>query len=46
MAAVILRAARRVFVATPAWEDYWRPCALGRGVEFEWRARALDRSRL
>lgn len=36
MAAALLRAASRVFVSTPAWEQYWRPYALGRDVEFEW----------
>jgi glycosyltransferase involved in cell wall biosynthesis len=36
MAAVMLRAARRVWVSIPAWERCWRPYALGRRVPFEW----------
>ena len=36
MAAVLLRAARRVFVSTPAWEKSWRPYSLGKDFAFEW----------
>jgi len=36
MAALLLRAARRVFVSTPAWEKSWRPYTLGKDIAFEW----------
>jgi glycosyltransferase involved in cell wall biosynthesis len=36
MAAILLRAARRVWVSIPAWERCWRPYALGRRVPFGW----------
>jgi glycosyltransferase involved in cell wall biosynthesis len=36
MAMVLLNAARRVWVSTPAWERRWRPYALGRPVPFTW----------
>lgn len=36
MTTALLAAARRVWVAIPAWERAWRPYALGRGVPFEW----------
>src|SRR5262249_39464703 len=31
-----LRAAQRVGVSVPAWEDCWRPWALGRHLRFTW----------
>ncbi|MEJ7810657.1 MAG: glycosyltransferase [Gemmatimonadaceae bacterium] len=36
MVAVLLRAARRVWVSIPAWKRAWRPYALGRPVPFTW----------
>ena len=36
MAALLLRAARRVWIAIPAWEPLWRPYALGKSVAFTW----------
>jgi glycosyltransferase involved in cell wall biosynthesis len=36
MTAVLLQAARRVWVAIPAWEVCWRPYALGRRIPFTW----------
>ncbi|MBI4519858.1 MAG: glycosyltransferase family 4 protein [Gemmatimonadetes bacterium] len=36
MTIVLLHAARRVWIAIPAWETRWRPYALGRQVPFAW----------
>ncbi|HEX7174735.1 MAG TPA: glycosyltransferase family 4 protein [Pyrinomonadaceae bacterium] len=36
MAAMLLLAARRVWVTTPAWGELLRPYALGRPVDFRW----------
>jgi glycosyltransferase involved in cell wall biosynthesis len=36
MTVLLLRAARRVWVSTPAWADRWRPYALGRRARFGW----------
>lgn len=36
MTVLLLRAARRVWVAAPEWERRWRPYALGRRVPFAW----------
>jgi glycosyltransferase involved in cell wall biosynthesis len=36
MAAVLLRAADRVWISTPAWEPRLRPYALGRAIEMRW----------
>jgi glycosyltransferase involved in cell wall biosynthesis len=36
MTAVLLNAARRVWVSIPAWEAYWRPYGFGRRVPFTW----------
>jgi glycosyltransferase involved in cell wall biosynthesis len=36
MTVVLLRAARRVWIAIPGWEERWRPYALGRSVPFVW----------
>lgn len=36
MATVMLRAASRVWVSTPAWGEMLRPYALGRRMNFEW----------
>jgi glycosyltransferase involved in cell wall biosynthesis len=36
MTIVLLQAARRVWVAIPAWERKWKPYALGRSVPFTW----------
>ena len=36
MTAVLLRAADRVWVSTPAWEPRLRPYALGRAIEMRW----------
>jgi glycosyltransferase involved in cell wall biosynthesis len=36
MTAIILRAASRVWVSTPAWGEMWRPYAFGRRVRIEW----------
>ncbi len=36
MTVVLLRAARRVWVAIPAWESKWKPYALGRPIPFMW----------
>jgi hypothetical protein len=36
MTAVLLSAARRVWVSTPAWERCWRPYAFRRRVPFAW----------
>lgn len=36
MTIMLLRAAKKVWVAIPAWKALWRPYALGRRVPFEW----------
>ena len=36
MTMLVLRAARRVWMSIPAWEQHWRPYALGKRVRFEW----------
>ena len=36
MTAVLLRAADRVWISTPAWESRLRPFALGRAIEMRW----------
>lgn len=36
MTVVLLRAAERVWVSTPAWAERWRKYRLGRAVPFEW----------
>ena len=36
MLALLLRKATRVWVATPAWEEYMRPLLFGRKIPFEW----------
>lgn len=36
MTMMLLRAARKVWVAIPAWQRMWQPYALGRAVPFEW----------
>lgn len=36
MTAILLRAASRVWVVTPAWEASWRPYSFGRSVPFTW----------
>lgn len=36
MLAAVLRAAKRVWMAIPKWEEYCRPYALGRKVPFTW----------
>ena len=36
MTATLLRAASRVWVSAPLWEERWRPYALGRRVPFAW----------
>jgi len=36
MTIVLLRAASRVWISIPAWEEYWRPYALGRKLRFNW----------
>jgi glycosyltransferase involved in cell wall biosynthesis len=36
MTIVLLQAARRVWVAIPAWESKWRPYTLGRSIPFTW----------
>jgi glycosyltransferase involved in cell wall biosynthesis len=36
MTVMLLRAAKKVWVAIPAWQALWRPYALGRPVPFEW----------
>ncbi|MEW5929807.1 MAG: glycosyltransferase family 4 protein [Gemmatimonadota bacterium] len=36
MTVVLLGAAERVWVSTPAWADRWRKYRLGRAVPFEW----------
>jgi len=36
MTIVLLQAARRVWVAIPAWERNWKPYTLGRSVPFVW----------
>jgi hypothetical protein len=36
MSIMLLRAARRVWIAIPAWEQRWRPYTLGRSVPFVW----------
>jgi glycosyltransferase involved in cell wall biosynthesis len=36
MTAVLLRAADRVWISTPAWESRLRPYALGRAIEMRW----------
>jgi glycosyltransferase involved in cell wall biosynthesis len=36
MTAILLRAATRVWMSVPAWEEMWRPWAFGRRVPFGW----------
>jgi glycosyltransferase involved in cell wall biosynthesis len=36
MTVVLLRSARRVWVAIPAWEPMWKPYTLGRALPFAW----------
>lgn len=36
MTIILLRAARKVWVAIPAWERCWKPYRLGKKVVFEW----------
>jgi glycosyltransferase involved in cell wall biosynthesis len=36
MTVLLLRAAERVWVSTPAWEARWRPWLLGRSIPFGW----------
>ncbi|HKY23472.1 MAG TPA: glycosyltransferase family 4 protein [Vicinamibacterales bacterium] len=36
MTAVLLRAARKVWIAIPAWEPSWKPYALGKRISFRW----------
>ncbi|HSS20308.1 MAG TPA: glycosyltransferase [Pyrinomonadaceae bacterium] len=36
MTMILLRAASRVWMSIPAWENCWRPYALGRRTEFKW----------
>jgi glycosyltransferase involved in cell wall biosynthesis len=36
MTVVLLASARRVWIAIPGWERYWRPYALGRRLSFVW----------
>jgi hypothetical protein len=36
MTILLLQAAARVWVATPAWEQRWRPYLLGRRIPFAW----------
>ncbi len=36
MTIILLRAASRVWISIPAWEEYWRPYALGRKLRFNW----------
>jgi glycosyltransferase involved in cell wall biosynthesis len=36
MTVVLLQAARRVWVAIPAWEKKWKPYTLGRSIPFTW----------
>ena len=36
MTMMLLRAARKVWVAIPAWTAMWQPYALGRDIPFEW----------
>jgi glycosyltransferase involved in cell wall biosynthesis len=36
MTIVLLQAARKVWVAIPAWELKWRPYTLGRAIPFAW----------
>ncbi|HXU19542.1 MAG TPA: glycosyltransferase family 4 protein [Verrucomicrobiae bacterium] len=36
MTLILLRAASRVAVSTPAWESLWKPYALGKRVPFTW----------
>ena len=36
MTAILLRAAKRVWVAIPAWERSWKPYALGKRISFTW----------
>ena len=36
MTIILLRAASRVWISIPAWEEYWRPYALGRELRFNW----------
>ncbi len=36
MTIMLLKAASRVWISIPAWEDYWRPYALGRALPFQW----------
>jgi glycosyltransferase involved in cell wall biosynthesis len=36
MTLLLLAAAERVWISTPAWEGSWRPYALGRNIPFGW----------
>ena len=36
MTIMLLKAASRVWISIPAWEDYWRPYSLGRALPFHW----------
>jgi len=36
MTIILLRAARRVWVAIPAWERLWKPYAFGKRLHFTW----------
>jgi glycosyltransferase involved in cell wall biosynthesis len=36
MTILLLRAARKVWISIPEWEQRWRPYALGRPVPFQW----------
>ncbi len=36
MTAILLRAARRVWIAIPAWERLWKPYAFGKRIPFTW----------
>lgn len=36
MTAILLRAARRVWVTIPAWERSWKPYAFGKRIPFAW----------
>jgi glycosyltransferase involved in cell wall biosynthesis len=36
MTVVLLGAAQRVWMSIPAWEECWRPYALGRSLPFRW----------
>jgi hypothetical protein len=36
MTAILVRAARRIWMSIPAWEPLWKPYALGRALPFAW----------